>query len=131
MDWGFPVFGNLIDLHPKKGTITPILNTNLYHQKCVDNCNIFNEEEKNKCKEYCHFLIDKTKEATEFAKNSCPSGDKICCKQIAKDNDIAYLNCIGQQEFLDSSAKNPARFLFFFFLIIILIIIFLYLLISK
>jgi len=127
--WIVGSFGNLVDIDPSKGTMIPIVKGDRWLNKCLTNCNIVPDKDENKCREYCRSRNHLRNHYNSYAKTACPSGDAICCKYAAQDNDFAYMMCAPERD--KQTYKPNIPLTFFIFVIALLSLVFLYFLFIK
>jgi hypothetical protein len=101
-----PVFNNLSNIDQQVGYIKPLIDYDEYKKRCYTNCDQLELIFPENCKWFCDYKTDLKRNSVQYAKQACPTGDKSCCKEVAKDNDLAYLYCINAK---DLYRVNPSR----------------------
>jgi hypothetical protein len=93
-----PIFNNLEVLDEERGYKKPLINYDLYTKECYANCDQLDIRVRQNCYWFCDFRKMLELGSVDYARKACPLRDKRCCKAVAKDNDFAYLNCIGAKD---------------------------------
>jgi len=121
-----PIFNNMTNIDQDVGYIKPIIDYDEFKNRCYENCNQLSLTFPENCKWFCDYKTNLKLDSVKFAKEACPSRDAACCKKEAKDNDFAYLYCIGTK---DLFRNNPMtyRVQTLFYIVLFLSIAFLFL----
>jgi hypothetical protein len=121
-----PIFNNLEVLDEDRGYKKPLIDYEKYKTQCYLNCDQLDIRYKENCYWQCDFRKLLREGSIDYAKKACPLRDKRCCKRVAKDNDFAYLYCIGATD-LYPLAPKPFRQKMILFIVLSISIFFIFL----